>query len=189
MTQESAALLERLLRDNNLGWIIDMDAPRNPVPLLLERLKRVESAFSKRFRISASCGPENLADNASDRPHEVRAFLQALATGVSVEMLVMVWQVLRGRRIYEVTMNYREEESFHLVVTLAQPADGQEDVEVPSPLQQDDPLRLNQPVASRDSLEVYQSTDINDAALVRHFGITTVNDRPLFDGFFPAKDR
>ena len=31
--------------------------------------------------------------------------------------------------------------------------------------------------------------DINDAALLRNFGITTVDGRPLFDGFFPRRKK
>jgi hypothetical protein len=35
--------------------------------------------------------------------------------------------------------------------------------------------------------ELYTSEDINDAALLRHFGIMKVNNRPVFDGFFAHK--
>jgi hypothetical protein len=33
--------------------------------------------------------------------------------------------------------------------------------------------------------EVYESNDIDSAALVRHFGIMKMGDAPVFDGFFP----
>jgi hypothetical protein len=62
-------------------------------------------------------------------------------------------------------MEYREQESFSLRVVLARPGEGQ------------------------DVLEGYQSSDINDAALVRHFGITTVDGLPLFDGFYRTRSR
>lgn len=41
--------------------------------------------------------------------------------------------------------------------------------------------------AEQDDLESYSSEDINDAVLVRHFGIITVNEKPLFDCFFPLR--
>ncbi len=62
-------------------------------------------------------------------------------------------------------MNYREQEEFNLSVTLARPGEDQ--------------------VVS----ETYRTNDINDAALLRNFGITTVDGRPLFDGFFPSRKR
>ncbi len=62
-------------------------------------------------------------------------------------------------------MNYREQEEFNLSVTLARPGEDQ--------------------VVS----ETYRTNDINDAALLRNFGIMTVDGRPLFDGFFPLRKR
>ena len=80
-------------------------------------------------------------------------------------MLVMVWRILQDLRIREVVMRYREQEAFSLVVTLARTASGD------------------------NQLEIYRSDDINDAVLVRHFGITTVDRLPLFDGFFPIRHK
>jgi hypothetical protein len=80
-------------------------------------------------------------------------------------MLLMVWRILQGLSIREVAMNYRELEAFSLSVTLALPGEEQ------------------------DELETYSTHDINDAALLRNFGITTVDGRPLFDGFFPRRKK
>lgn len=44
------------------------------------------------------------------------------------------------------------------------------------------------PTDNGDELEQYSSDSINDAILLRHFGITTLNGRPLFDGFFPSDE-
>ena len=94
---------------------------------------------------------------------KIRAFLQAMGTTASAEMLLMVWRILQGSRIRSVEMHYQEQQSFSLVVVLAGPGE------------------------ERDELETYRSEDINDAALVRHFGITTVNGHPLFDSFLPMR--
>ncbi len=77
----------------------------------------------------------------------------------------MVWRIIQGLSIREVTMNYREMESFSLRVTLARPGEPEEE------------------------LEAYNSRDINDAALLRNFGITTIDGCPLFDGFLPQRKR
>ena len=75
----------------------------------------------------------------------------------------MVWRILHGLSIREVRLNYRELETFSLTVTLAQPGD------------------------AGDELETYVTNDINDAALLRNLGITTVDGHPLFDGFLPQR--
>ena len=164
MSPQAPAVLERLLRSNGLGWMIDMYAPPDrAIPALLEKLDQVASAYRTRSRVGGPFTPEALETEAEQNPHKVRAFLQALGTSRSAEMLVMVWRILQGLSIREVVLNYREREAFSLTVTLARPGDGQ--------------------VAP----EEYRSQDINDAALVRHFGIATISGLPLFDGFYPLR--
>jgi hypothetical protein len=166
MTPESPAILERLLRDNDLGWMIDMYAPRErAVPFLLEQLARLTAEFRSRFGYEVSFAPETLRAEVERNPHKIRAFLQALGVSGNPDMLLMVWRILQGLSIREVTMNYREQKSFSFSATLARP--GQE----------------------HDELETYHTDDINDAALLRHFGITTVDKQPLFDGFFPLRKK
>jgi hypothetical protein len=166
MTPDSPTALERLLRDLDLGWMIDMYAPRDrAVPFLLERLERLAAEFRTRFQHDVSFAPETLRAEAERNPHKIQAFLHALRISGSPEMLLMAWRILQGLSIREVTMNYREQEMFNLSVTLARPGGRQ------------------------DELETYRTDDITDAALLRHFGITTVDRRPLFDGFFPVRKR
>jgi hypothetical protein len=166
MTSESPAILERLLRDNDLGWMIDMYAPRErAIPVLLEQLGRLTDEFRKRFGYDLSFAPEALRAEAERNPHKIRAFLQALGASGKPDMLLMVWRILQGLSIREVELSYREQEAFHLVVTLARPGE------------------------ERNGVETYRSNNINDAALVRQFGITRVDNRPLFDGFFPIRHR
>ena len=166
MTPESAAILERLLRDNDLGWMIDMYAPREKaIPFLLEQLSRLTTEFRNRFRHEVSFAPETLRAEAERNPHKIRAFLQALGVGGNPDMLLMVWRILQGLSVREVSLSYRERDAFSLSVTLACPGEGQ------------------------DQVETYNTSDIHDATLLRNFGISTVDGRPLFDGFFPLRKR
>jgi hypothetical protein len=130
---------------------------------LLEQLDAVSTECRRRVRVDIPFTPEALTAEAAKNPHKVRAFLQALVTTRTVEMLVMVWRILQGLTIQQVDMKYREEQEFDLVVILADAVGGE-----------DDP---------------YRSRDINDAALVRHFGITTINGKPLFQGFFSLRNK
>ncbi len=161
---DAPAILEQLLRDNDLGWMIDMYAPRErAVPFLLQQLDRLTLESRARFGYTESFSPEMLTAESGRNPHKVRAFLQALGVSGNPDMLLMVWRILQGMSIREVAMNYHELQAFSLSVTLARPG--------------------------ADELETYSTHDINDAALVRNFGITTVDRRPLFDGFFPLRKK
>lgn len=165
MSDESPAILERLLRNNELEWMIDMYVqPSQAVPHLLEQLESVANEYRNRIGVDVPFTPEALTAEAERNPHKVRAFLQALSASHSSSMLVMVWRILQGLSIREVTMSYRELEAFRLDVILARP--GQE-----------------------NGLETYHSENISDAALLRHFGLTTVDRRPLFEGFFPGRKK
>jgi hypothetical protein len=164
MSPEAPAVLERLLRSNGLGWLIDERT--NPgqanqlVPRILRQLEQVETKYRERTGITVSFSPETLETEAAQNPHKVRAFLQAMR-GTSPEMLVMVWRILQGLSIRSVDLKYREREEFSLTVTLARGEGAQ------------------------GTAEEYRSQDIFDAPLLRHFGYGTVCDQPLFEGFYP----
>ena len=165
MTPASPAILEQLIRENDLGWMIDMYAPPDPaVPFLITQLTGLTAEFRNRFRYDVSFAPNNFAQR--QRATRIKSGPSSrLAASGSMDMLLMVWRILQGLSIRDVKMNYVEQKAFKLVVTLAGPGQDQTD------------------------LETYSSEDINDAALLRHFGITTVDGRPLFDGFFPLRKK
>src|SRR5437588_695140 len=105
MTPESPAVLERLLRTNGLGWMVDMYAPKErAIPELLKLLDRVTDEYQQRFRVSVPFSPEVLTAEGEKNPHRVRAFLQAMGATRSPEMLIMVWRILQDLFIREVEM-------------------------------------------------------------------------------------
>jgi hypothetical protein len=158
MSQQSAAILEDLLRVNNLGSVLDSDSSKGCLTsLLLEQLAGITSDYGGRFQVDVR--PEALAAEAERNPHKVRAFFQALRVTRSREMLVMVWRVLQGLSIRKVEMKYQELEEFSLLVVLARPG------------------------AEADYEEEYRSQNIMDARLLWYFGVGTVCEKPLFAGF------
>jgi hypothetical protein len=162
MTSESPAVLERLLRGNELGWMIDLYAPKDgAIPFLLGQLDAVKAEYRRRIGEDIPLTAEGLNDYAEANPHKIRAFLQALAITRSLEMLVMVWRILQGLTIQRVEMKYQALSAFSLEVDLA----------------------------TGSTPETYRSTDIKDAALLRNFGIGSVDGKPLFDGFFPLRKK
>jgi hypothetical protein len=166
MNQQSAAVLESLLRGNDLGWIIDLYGPNDRlIPSLLEQLDRVTAEYRSRIREDVSFTPEALTAEAERNPHKVQAFLEALRATQSPEMLVMVWRILQGLSIWKVEMKYQELEAFSLLVVLARPG------------------------AEPHDREEYRSQDIMDFRLLWDFGVGTVGDKPLFAGFYPPPEK
>lgn len=164
MTDESAAILYELLRENDLGgWIDDFVPNGQALPHLLSKLAELTTLARGRFGPEISFSPEALRQEALHNPRKIRAFLQALRITDNAEMLLMVRRVLDGLSIREVAMNYREQESFGLRVVLARPNH------------------------EGGALETYTSDDISDAALLRHFGILRMDGQPVFDGFYAVR--
>lgn len=164
MNEHSVAILEGLLRDNGLAWMMDAYHPADKVlPSLLQLLGRVAVEYQRRQGQNVSFSPQQLEAEGKRNPHKIKAFLQALGVSNSPQMLVMVWRILQGLSIREITLRYNDRQRFELEVCLARPGDGE------------------------DVLEQYRSTDINDVTLLRHFGVATINSKPLFEGFYPLR--
>jgi hypothetical protein len=165
MTQHSAEILENLLGNNGLKWMVDMYKTKDQaIPTYLDLLNRVATEYRSLHGVVVEFTPEALQAESERNPQKVQAFLQVLRPNRSPAMLVMVWRILQGLSIREVAMTYRERESFLLRVTLARPVDN-----------------------GQDQLETYESTDISDAPLVRHLGVRKVSSMPFFDGFYALR--
>lgn len=163
MSYQAPSPLERMLRECELGWMIDWyEPPDQSLPHLRQSLADATQEATGRFGAGVlSLTEDDLATEYQANPHKVRAFLQALGTTRSPVMLVMAWRILQGIDVALVDLQYEMRARFNLRVTLRNSYDGRD--------------------------EMYESNNINDAAMLRHFGITTIDNAPLFDGFFPLR--
>jgi hypothetical protein len=162
MNEAQPENLEQLIRVCGEDWIIDSFSPKDKA---LDYLRKALEAANKeaiRRGLSARFSEKSLVATYRGHAAQVEAFLQALGATQDPVMLVMVWRILQGMTISSVSMDYKNLESFKLRVVLASPYE--------------DP-----------STEEYISTDINDAWLLRHFGIMTMGVKPVFDGFYATK--
>jgi hypothetical protein len=164
MSTSEAASLEKLIRECDLDWMIDWYAPQTEaIDFWLRFLAEVNLEFRRRFGDSA---PQlcvgALATEYGRNPLKIAAFLQAMSGMGSPQLLVMVWRItIQGLEIESVQMDYYARTSFSLRVKLRSPA-------LPDP-------------------EIYESDDIADAKLIRHFGTLKSQGRPLFSGFYPLR--
>jgi hypothetical protein len=155
-------LLERLIRDCGQGWIIDFFGdPARALAALEKLLGETTVAYRRRYpHPSPVPSVESLAEEHDRNPHRVKAFLQALSASPSPEMLVMVWRILQGDVINQLRVDYLAEQIFSLELQLA---------------------------GDDGSIQSFASSNIDDAALLRHLGIMKMAGRPLFDGFYPMQ--
>lgn len=152
--------LEQIIRDSNEGWLIDWFAPREEaLAHLRSRLTAVDDAARHRLGGGAlRLTPESIVQEYRTNPRKVRAFIQVLGAVETPHILLMVWRILQGFAIQAIELNYQSEQSFHMRLVLRSPY-GEAD-------------------------EIYDSDDVDDAVVLRHFGIMKMGDAPVMDGFF-----
>ncbi|HEX4000668.1 MAG TPA: hypothetical protein VHX65_19120 [Pirellulales bacterium] len=163
MNAPTALTLEDAIRRSGEGWIIDSFAPKGSgYNYVLGTLQRVSELATSRLGTSApDLSPQAVVDEFERNPSRVRGFFQILGGSRTPKMLLMVWRVMQGMEIDEVELNYRRQKQFHVRIVLVSPH-GEEDVP-------------------------YESSDINDFAIFWHIGTLQINNRPVFDGFYPLR--
>ncbi|MBI4580709.1 MAG: hypothetical protein HY718_13465 [Planctomycetes bacterium] len=161
MTAQEDDALRRLIRSAGEEWLIESPEPSDKVLAgLRSAIDEVNRLAAERLgRSSPRIDVDSLVREQERNPHKVRAFLQALGSTESPEMLLMVWRILEGRGIQSVHLEYRLQKTFSLHVCL-QSVHGEPD-------------------------EKYKSANVYDAVLLRHLGIMTMDNEPILDGFYP----
>ena len=159
--QSDAHELEAILREHDLGWAIDIFAPASEAAAhYLRALRELEKYVKDRGLGTTAFSPRWLRHFVSASPHKAAAFLQALVSIRNIPMLCAAWRIVQGMEIESVEMRYARLSDFSLSVRLKSPS---------------------------GETEEYESNDINDVALIRHLGKSTMDGRPLFDGFYALR--
>jgi hypothetical protein len=153
---------EEMIRTSGQGWLIDWYAPKEQA---LPNLRKVLAAANER-------GTARLGENAPEltpaalvteyrrNPHKVNAFLQVIGAVETPDILVMVWRILQGMNVTELAISYLSKQDFQMRVRLTRADESGQD-------------------------EIYESRDIDDAVVLRHLGVMKIDDKPVFDGFYP----
>jgi hypothetical protein len=154
--------LEQLIRACQGDWMLDFLTQREEAIAGLRNALRAASEEAARMGFPFRLNEASLLAEYRTHAIQVQAFIQALGAAGTPGMLVMVWRVLQGMAIAGVSLEYTLNESFRLRVVLVSPYGGEE-------------------------REEYTSDSVNDAALLRHFGTMTIDDKPVFDGFYALR--
>ena len=165
MSTPSYGPLEEAIRKADEEWLIDSFAPPNKA---IDHLRHVLDQVHQRARERLGNDAPDLREAAivaafQEHPSQVRGFFQALGGARTPDMLLMVWRIIQGMSIKDVHLSYRMQDSFVLQVVLESPYGVQD--------------------------APYESSNINDFMLFRHIGIMQIDDKPMFDGFYPLRVR
>jgi hypothetical protein len=153
--------LEAILRERGLGWAVDLFAPKSAAAQhFVDCLERLNLFATERGREAPEFSSAFLRQFIAASPYKADAFLQALVSIRSTPILFAAWRVLQGMEIDRVELQHVRLKLFSLRIILRSPY---------------------------DEVEEYQSDDINDIAFVRHLGKSTIDNRPLFDGFYALR--
>ncbi len=164
MSTLQATTLEEAIRQSGEGWLIDWHVPKEGAMGHIR--KAIDQAYGRaRDRLGASApnlSEQSIVAEYNRNPQRVGGFFQALAGTRTPDMLLMAWRILEGMEIKEVQLAYRQREMFHVRVVLQSPYDGSQDAP-------------------------YESSNIHDFALLRHFTVGESGGRPVFDGFYALR--
>jgi hypothetical protein len=163
MTLPVTKSLEEAIRHSGEAWLIDLFSPRDQaVDYLRQRLVDVTRRAQERLKGNApDLSEAALLELYNRYPSKIKGFFQVLGGTRTPDMLLMAWRIIQGMEIKDIQMDYRRQDHFLIRVILESPY-GDED-------------------------EHYESTVIEDFALIRHVGIMEISGKPVFDGFYPLK--
>jgi hypothetical protein len=165
MTVQAGDRLEALIRSCGMGSLIDWYAPPEKALEFLNHVLSAAGAESARrygpraFRFSEA----ELCEEHERAPHRVAALFQALRVSQNPAMLVMAWQMIQGAVVNSLDVEYELDSRFLLRIELS---------------------------ANDDDTEcgLYETNNVRDLKLIRHFSMTEVDDRrPRIDGFLPLR--
>lgn len=127
----------------------------------LRKMLRDLEEFSRyyRNRFGETPDPFQLLD---DNPTKAAAFFQFDTLRVSPEIKAAVWRILLGFEIIEVRFHYRQSKTPEFSIVLA-------------------------PAWGEQNPEAYQGESQDDFRVLRHLGISFVDDKLFLNGYFAPK--
>ena len=156
---ERRALLKKALEQMENAWLLSRGGENLEQTLdrVLADLESFAAEYERRFG-----GKPDPFQLLSEDPYKGKAFFQLDTLKASVEMKIMIWRLLLGCEIDEITFHYRQDGETDLTVFLRSPSGTREG-----------PYRGQK-----------QFTDFR---VLRHFGIGGKNGRLVLQGYYALK--
>lgn len=145
--------LLQLFRSAGVIWVVE----RNPEVrgnAYLSEIRDVEAEYHRRYGITL-----DLLEVCSADMDRMAAFIQSFAVSMSCSIRTMIVRILDGAAIAEIRYEYQEKRSSRLFV------------------------RLSDPNQDRGEADQFESDELWDVNVFRHFAPVKMGDRPLLIGY------
>ncbi len=169
MNPNTNTQLEEIIRQSGEAWLIDWYWPTNEANKVVEAIKflrgQIEATDLEAKKRFGSGGPDisvaALLVEYPRNPLRLKAFFQALGARCSPTMLVMAWRIIQGMEVKTIQFSFDRHKIFHIEI------------------------HLESPYGETD--QPYKSDYFSDFKILRHIGMIEIDDRPVFDGFYPLR--
>jgi len=155
--------INELLQARNFDWAIKAFHPSDQAArYFADQLDALKSFMEQ--RALGECVPtiESLQSLGKTNPYKLDAFLEALVSLRTSEMIAAAWRIIQGMQVEKIEMQFEYGKSFALRIWLLSPYDENED---------------------------YSTNDIDDMNFLRHLIKSKSDNRPIINGFFALRHR
>lgn len=157
----AATKIEELLLERGFEWAMRIYSPPNEAAAhYADKLSDLAKFLSGKGIGESAPSLDNLIKLKDSNPYKFDAFLEALVTLRSPEMMAAAWRMIQGMQVQALEMAFKNAESFSLTVSLKSPY---------------------------AETEQYSTADIDDMTFVRHLMKSKSGDRPIINGFFALR--
>ena len=159
MTEQTAII--ELLQVRNFNWAIKAFHPSDQVGRYFAEQLDALKLFMEQRSLS-DCVPTiaSLHRIGKTNPYKLDAFLEALVTLRTSEMIAAAWRIIQGMQVEKIDMQFEYGKSFALRIALLSP-DGK--------------------------IEDYSTSDIVDMNFLRHLIKSKSDNQPIINGFFALR--
>ena len=161
MTVQTAIIEMLILR--NFDWAIKIFHPSDQAgKYFAEQLDALKLLMEQRSL--GECVPTiaSLQSLGKTNPYMLDAFLEALVSLRTSEMIAAAWRVIQGMQVEKIEMQFEYGKSFALRISLLSPY---------------------------GEIEDYSTSDIVDMNFLRHLIKSKSDNRPIINGFFALRQR
>lgn len=150
-----------LLQARGFDWAIQVYSPSNEAGVhYAQKLLALTKLMMERGIGKSAPVISSLQDLGTSNPLKLDAFLEALVSLKSPEMLTAAWRMIQGMQLDSLDLKFESAKAFSLKVSLESP--------------------YGEP-------ETYSTDDIDDMNFVRHLMKSKSGDRPIINGFFALR--
>ena len=153
--------MPELLKQRGFDWAIKIYSPSKEAGhFYAEKLSATKAFMSGRGIGENAPTLSDLYQLEKSNPYKLDAFIEALVTLKSAEMITASWRMIQGMHLASMDLKFESAKLFLLQLSL---------------------------IAPSGEHEAYSTDDIDDMNFIRHLMKSKSGDRPIINGFFALR--